>query len=366
MKEVLEEGESQEANRMSQKTGIVRDERYLRHGAGVVHPESPQRLVAIYRMLDEADMKGKFQEIEPRHATRAELEAIHVPSYIDRVAATSGKSSVYLDPDTSTTPDSYDAALLAAGGVCRAIDDVVSGKVNNAFALVRPPGHHAEADRPAGFCLFNNIAIGARYGTGKYGLKRVLIVDWDLHHGNGTQHSFYGDADILYFSTHQYPYYPGTGALGEMGKGKGLGYTINVPLVPGAGDAEYLSIFTEILKPVALQFKPDIVLVSAGFDIYREDPLGGMAVTPRGFGCLARVVLDIAEACCGGKLVMVLEGGYNVEGEAASVKTVLLEMHGDTRLTKDELDRIEAGKDRGLDSFLGMVKDRIKPHWQIT
>jgi acetoin utilization deacetylase AcuC-like enzyme len=351
---------------MSRKTGIVRDERYLRHGAGFSHPESPQRLVDIYRMLDSAGMAGKFEEIEPRHATRGELEMIHTPSYVDQVAATAGKSCVSLDPDTSTTPDSYDTALLAAGGVCRAIDEVVSGAVDNAFALIRPPGHHAEADRAAGFCLFNNIAVGARYATGKHGLERVLIVDWDLHHGNGTQHSFYGDADILYFSTHQYPYYPGTGALEEAGRGKGLGYTINVPLVPGAGDGDYLSIFRKILKPVALQFKPRIVLVSAGFDIYNQDPLGAMEVTPRGFGCLARVLLDIADACCGGKLVMVLEGGYNTKGQASAVEAVLLEMHGDTRLTEADLDRIEAEKDEGVDAFIRTVIERARPHWQFT
>lgn len=349
---------------MSRKTGIVRDERYLRHSAGVAHPESPERLVAIYRMLDGTEMAGKFVYIKPRHATRGELEMIHRPSYVDLVAATAGKAYSSLDPDTSTAPESYDTALLAAGGVCSAIDSVVSGEVENAFALVRPPGHHAEADRAAGFCLFNNIAVGARYATARHGLERVLIVDWDLHHGNGTQHSFYEDADILYFSTHQYPYYPGTGALKETGRGKGLGYTVNVPLVPGAGDGEYLSIFRRILKPVALQFKPDIVMVSAGFDIYKQDPLGAMEVTPRGFACLTRVLLDIADTCCGGKLVMVLEGGYNTGGQAASVQTVLLEMHGDTRLTEADLDKIEAGKDQSMEAFLRTVMERIKPHWQ--
>ncbi len=351
---------------MLRKTGVVRDERYLRHGAGVVHPESPERLTAIYRMLDSAEMKGKFQNIAPRHATREELERIHTEGYIDQVARTAGETYVSLDPDTSTTPDSYDTALLAAGGVCQAVDQVIAGAAANAFALVRPPGHHAEADRAAGFCLFNNIAIGARYATAHHGLEKVLIADFDLHHGNGTQHSFYGDADILYFSTHQYPYYPGTGALGEMGKGKGLGYTINVPLVPGAGDGEYLSIFRQILKPVALQFKPDLVMVSAGFDIYNQDPLGGMEVTPRGFAGLVRVLTDIADACCGGKLVLVLEGGYNVEGEAASVKAVLLEMRGDTQLTEADLDTIERAKDPNAEAFLRQVRERIKPFWDIS
>ncbi|MBI4632326.1 MAG: histone deacetylase [Deltaproteobacteria bacterium] len=355
-----------EADRISRKTGIVRDERYLRHDAGFAHPESPERLVAIYRMLDDAEMAGKFHAIAPRHATREELERIHRPGYVNLVAETAGKSHFSLDPDTSTVEDSYDTALLAAGGVCNAIDSIVSGEVTNAFALIRPPGHHAEADRAAGFCLFNNIAVGARYATARHGMKKVLIVDWDLHHGNGTQHSFYEDADILYFSTHQYPYYPGTGALGETGRGKGLGYTINVPLSPGAGDGEYLSIFRRVLKPVALQFKPDMVMVSAGFDIYYQDPLGAMEVTPGGFACLTRILLDIADACCGGKLLMVLEGGYNTEGEAASVQAVLLEMHGDTRLTEADLDKIEIEERHCRDAALRPVVEKIKPYWQFS
>ena len=218
---------------MSRKTGIVKDNRYLQHSAGFAHPESPERLAAIYEMLNNPLMAWKFTEIEPREATHKEIETIHSPSYVEYIAGTAGQHSVYLDPDTATSPETYEIAKLAVGGVCNAIDSVIEGKVDNAFAFVRPPGHHAEKDSAAGFCIFNNIAIGAMHAILKHRLKRILIVDWDLHHGNGTQHSFYSDPRILYFSTHQYPYYPGTGSLQEIGQGKGEGYTINVPLRGG-------------------------------------------------------------------------------------------------------------------------------------
>ena len=202
--------------------------------------------------------------------------------------------------------------------------------MDNAFAFVRPPGHHAEKKTRPGFCVFNNIAIGAMHAISKYNLKRILIVDWDLHHGNGTQHSFYNDPRILYFSTHQYPYYPGTGALQEIGRGQGEGYTINVPLRAGAGDASFVKIFRKILQPVALEFKPELILLSAGFDTYFQDPLGGMRVTPDGFAAMARILLNIAETCCQGRFVAVLEGGYHIAGLTRSVKAVLEEMLDET------------------------------------
>ncbi|MGB9499383.1 MAG: histone deacetylase [Dissulfuribacterales bacterium] len=310
------------------KTGIVKDNRYLEHRTGDFHPETHKRLKVIYEMLEEADMAGKFVEVPVRRAERDELLMIHSGRYVDLVAATDGKSHCSLDPDTSTSPGSYEAALLAAGGLCQAISMVISGELDNAFALVRPPGHHAERDRAMGFCLFNNVAIGARYAQESHNLKRILIVDWDLHHGNGTQHSFEEDDSILYFSTHQYPFYPGSGAFEQAGKGKGEGFTVNVPLSAGYGDGEYLEIFEKILKPVALEFEPELILVSAGIDIYMDDPLGGMSVTPDGFAGLTRSVMDISNECCDGKFVITLEGGYNLQGLSDSVKKILKEMAG--------------------------------------
>jgi len=334
------------------KTGIVRDMRYLDHVMGDYHPESPQRLKAIYEMLEDPDIKGNFQDIRARMAEREELLMIHSPDYIDILEASNGKSYTYLDPDTQTSPGSYKAALLAAGGLCEAISMVYSGELENAFALIRPPGHHAEKARAMGFCLFNNVAIGARYAQKYLGLDRILIADWDLHHGNGTQHAFEDDHSVLYFSTHQYPYYPGTGSHAEAGKGKGEGFTINVPLSTGYGDGEFMAIFDRILRPVAREFDPDIILVSAGFDIFKDDPLGGMDVTPRGFAGLTRIIMDIADLCCDGKVIITLEGGYHIQGQSDSVKAILKELSGKSRTDSKDL---LSGAD------MKMVDHAIKP-----
>lgn len=309
-------------------TGIVRDERFMEHQMGPYHPESPKRLEVIYDMLDGTDMLGLFQEVPVRRAEIEELLLIHSPEYVEELAATEGKDYTYLDPDTQTSSGSYEAALLAAGGMCEAISMVHSGELNNAFALVRPPGHHAEKARAMGFCLFNNVAIGARYAQEHLNLRRVLVVDWDLHHGNGTQHSFENDPSILYFSTHQYPFYPGSGGMNEVGVGKGEGFTVNVPLSGGYGDGEYVGIFERVLRPIAMEFNPEIILVSAGFDIYKEDPLGGMRVTPAGFAGMTRSIMQMGEECCKGNVVITLEGGYDIQGQCDSVKAVLKELSG--------------------------------------
>jgi len=344
------------------KTGIVKDERYMDHEMGVHHPESPKRLEAIYAMLEESEMKGHFVDVPVRPAEREELLLVHSADYVDRLAATAGKDYTYLDPDTQTCAGSYEAALLAAGGLCQAIAMVNSGELDNAFALVRPPGHHAERFQAMGFCLFNNVAVGALYARTHLGLDRLLIVDWDLHHGNGTQHSFEEDPSILYFSTHQYPYYPGTGAFQETGRGSGEGFTINVPLSVGCGDGEYVGLFETILKPLALAFKPQMILVSAGFDIYEGDPLGGMQVTPTGFAGLTRSIMEMAEICCSGKVVITLEGGYNVLGQRDSVKEVLKELSG---INKTDLSiLLNKGDSRILTSVKNSVTKAHRHHWK--
>jgi acetoin utilization deacetylase AcuC-like enzyme len=350
---------------MARKTGIVKDKRYLQHSAGFAHPESPERLAAIYEMLDNPIMSWKFNEIEPREATHEELSTIHSPSYVDFIASTAGKDCVMLDPDTATSPETYHIAKLAVGGTCNAINSVITGDVNNAFAFVRPPGHHAERDAAAGFCIFNNVAIGAMHAILKHNMKRVLIVDWDLHHGNGTQHIFYDDPRVLYFSTHQYPYYPGTGGLDEIGRGAGEGYTINVPLRGGAGDASFVKIFRKILEPVALEFKPDLVLLSAGFDIYFQDPLGGMRVTPGGFASLARILMNIADRSCSGRFVSVLEGGYHIQGLTKSVKFVLEEMLDETICSDEALTALEHEADEDTKRIIKQVIERIHPFWKV-
>jgi len=355
-------GKSRSGLKEGMSTGIVKDTRYMDHWMGDYHPECPQRLKVIYDMLEEPDMEGKFQEITPRFADKKELLLVHAGYYVETLAATAGIEYTYLDPDTQTCAASYDAAVLAAGGLCEAISKVCAGKLKNAFALVRPPGHHAERGQAKGFCLFNNVAVGARYAQERLKVGRILIVDWDLHHGNGTQHSFEEDPTILYFSTHQFPYYPGTGAYTEIGVGKGRGFTVNVPLTIGYGDAEYLSLFERVLKPIALEFKPELILVSAGFDIYIGDPLGGMNVTPAGFAAMTRAIMDIADECCAEKLVFTLEGGYDLYGERDSVKEVLKELAGLNN--SDPAALAGSAMQEMVDTVVARVKSVQGPYWK--
>ncbi|TFG77299.1 MAG: histone deacetylase [Thermodesulfobacteriales bacterium] len=308
------------------KVGIVLDKLYVDHDNGPGHPETYERILAIVDMLNYTKMMDEVVRIEPRDATKEEITLVHTPEHYDKIASTKGKHRVFLDADTTTCAVSFDAALRAAGGTIAAIDSVLSGEVDRAFPIVRPPGHHAEADRPMGFCLFNNVAVGAAYLTQVKGLNRVLVIDWDVHHGNGTQHIFEDSSKVLYFSSHQFPFYPGTGAAEEVGTGDGKGYTVNVPMEPGMGDNEFIKIFQEILKPIIDQYKPEFILVSAGFDIFFDDPLGGMKVTPEGFAKLTRQLTDQADRVCNGKIIFLLEGGYNLDGLWISTKEMLEEL----------------------------------------
>jgi acetoin utilization deacetylase AcuC-like enzyme len=347
------------------KTGIVRDERYIEHITDDYHPENPNRLRSIYGMLQQKDMQGFFNETPPRFATKEELEMVHLPSYIDMIASTAGQPARRLDPDTVTSSKSYEAACLAVGGVLEAIEAVLQGKLDNAFALVRPPGHHAERNRAMGFCIFNNIAVGAKYAIQTHGLERVLIIDWDVHHGNGTQNTFYEDPKVLYFSTHRYGFfYPGTGAPAEMGAGNGEGFTVNVPMSPGFGDAEYGNIFLHVLKPIALSYRPQVILVSAGFDTYSRDPLGGMRMTEKGYARLTNITMDIAQTTCGGKIIIALEGGYDLDGLATSVKAVLRELRGDSIIDSAECQGNERSVYGKIDGELDKLKALYKRYWE--
>jgi acetoin utilization deacetylase AcuC-like enzyme len=310
------------------KTGIVKDWRYVEHNMGAGHPESPERIRAVYERLEKEKELSSLSVIAPRPATEKEVALIHTQEYIEQIKETAGRERTFLDPDTSTSPRSYEVALLAAGGLIEAADRVMDGKVQNAFAVVRPPGHHAEAAQAKGFCIFNNAAIAAQYLVEKRGLRRILIVDWDLHHGNGTQNAFYPRADILFFSTHQFPYYPGSGHWSEVGRGEGEGFTVNVPLMPGKTDDDFLHIYRKLLSPIAAAYKPEFILVSAGFDIFAGDPLGGMEVSVRGFGLLAGELMDLAGQSARNRLLLTLEGGYNLFGLQDGVRSVLLALSG--------------------------------------
>jgi acetoin utilization deacetylase AcuC-like enzyme len=343
------------------KTGIVKDWRYAEHTMGDHHPESPQRIQAIYEMLDEDKAFTSFPVITPRPAEQEEVAFIHTREYIERIKETAGRERVYLDPDTSTSPRSYEVALLAAGGLLEAADRVMEGKIQNGFGLVRPPGHHAEASQARGFCIFNNIAIAAQYLIKKWDLRRILIVDWDLHHGNGTQNSFYSRNDVLYFSTHQFPHYPGTGHWSEVGSGKGEGFTVNVPLAAGKTDDDFLFIFRELLRPIAGLFKPEFILVSAGFDIFAGDPLGGMEVSVAGFGALAAELSGLARQTARDRILFTLEGGYNLIGLRDGVKSVFLALHGQQQKTPARLTPSSA-----LQRELAPVFKVMKVFWPVV
>jgi acetoin utilization deacetylase AcuC-like enzyme len=294
-------------------TGLVYDADYLLHDPGPGHPESPARLRAIIDHLEGMSLWGALRLIQPEPAPEAAIVRVHPKAYLRGLEEAAAEAPTYLDADTPISRDSYRVALLAAGGILAAVGAVMAGRVRNAFVAARPPGHHALPHRAMGFCLLNNVAIAARHLQAVHGLERVLIVDWDVHHGNGTQAVFYEDASVLYFSTHQYPFYPGTGAQGERGRGDGLDATVNAPLPAGSGDAEILAAFRKHLVPAAETFRPDFVLISAGFDAHDADPLANLRVTEAGYAQLTAIVTGLADRFAAGRVVSVLEGGYNVQ-----------------------------------------------------
>ena len=305
-------------------TGFVYGPIYLEHQTGAGHPERPERLRAIVDRLEARGLLGRLRPIAPRPAEERWLTTVHASEYVRRVRDRCRAGAGHVDTtDAPVSPKSYDAAVAAVGGVLAAVDAVAEGTVRNAFCAVRPPGHHARRNRAMGFCLFNNVAIAARYAQKKHGLAKVLIVDWDVHHGNGTQEMFYAGPTVFYFGIHQSPFYPGTGRADERGEGEGRGATLNVPLAAGAGDRAYRQALERRLMPAAEAFRPDVVLISAGFDAHENDLLGRMKVTAGGFADLTRIVKAIAARHCGGRLISVLEGGYHLEGLADSAEAHL-------------------------------------------
>jgi acetoin utilization deacetylase AcuC-like enzyme len=299
---------------MATRTGVVVDPACLAHDMGRHHPETPKRLQVLLEMMMSGDVRDLGVKVmDGRRALPAEVQTVHTMDHYRRVMATQGRT-VALDLDTTAGPRTFDAAMHAAGAALALTEAVATGEARNGFALVRPPGHHAEASRAGGFCLFNNVAIAAKYARDTLGLERIAIVDFDLHHGNGTQSIFQEDPSVLFLSTHQAPGWPGTGAAEDLGSGKGLGYTLNVPLAPGHGDPEFDAIYGGLVVRVLERFKPKMILVSAGFDIFAGDVLGRMEVTAQGFARMASHLKAAAERLCEGRLAMVLEGGYSIAG----------------------------------------------------
>ncbi|MGA1797131.1 MAG: histone deacetylase [bacterium] len=342
---------------------IVRDDRYLRHLDHVPHPESPKRLAAVYEALESIERCVPLVYIRPRHASEDELALVHERAYIRRIANIR-RFPTLLDPDTPVTEHSFDAAVLAAGGLLDAVDRVVGDQPSPVFALVRPPGHHAERDMARGFCLFNNVAIAAKYARKRHGVRRVLICDWDVHHGNGTQHAFYEDPTVLYFSVHQFPHYPGTGHLLETGTGPGKGFTINIPLPHGQGDREYRAIFREILVPVARTFRPELILVSAGFDPLHCDPLAGMELTEKGFASMTSDLMGLAASFCPGRLILSLEGGYHLPGIVACIDRVIRTLSGQGERC-EQADDPPGRIHEAARNVIDRAKAVLAPHWEV-
>ena len=293
------------------------------------HPERVERFEVMQVVASEFGKRGGHVE-SPRSVTDVEITRIHDADYLTSIKETAGRA-VALDPDTFTSPGSFSAAYLAAGAAVTAVEHVLDSDAGTrALAMVRPPGHHAERNRAMGFCLFNNIAIAAASARAR-GLSRVAVVDYDVHHGNGTQWSFYADPSVLFISSHQYPYYPGTGAAGDVGTGAGTGFTVNLPLSAGATDADYELAYTKVALPILKQFKPELILISAGFDAHMNDPLAGMRVTSAYFGHLTAAIAAVADECCKGRLVAVTEGGYDLAALAESLRASIRALEGDTK-----------------------------------
>ncbi|MCB2185766.1 MAG: histone deacetylase [Deltaproteobacteria bacterium] len=302
--------------------GLIDDPIFQEHDPGRFHCESPSRLLAIHQELLGWPGLSGCQRLPLRLASEEEILRVHQPAHLHRIALTKGKC-LALDADTGTSPRSFDVAMVAAGSLVDMCDRALAGDIYQGVSLIRPPGHHATGNRAMGFCLFNNVAVAAAHLLQARDLERVLIVDWDVHHGNGTEDIFFQSDQVLYFSTHQWPLYPGTGPCQTVGRGTGSGYTVNVPLAAGQGDLDYIRVFEDLLVPVARAYKPQFILISAGFDPHQEDPLGGMQVTDAGFAALAQICRDLAAELCPGRLVLTLEGGYAVEAQARAMREVM-------------------------------------------
>ena len=340
------------------RVAIIRDERFLEHKTGHVHPEHPNRLKAIYRMLD-TDFSDGLLKIEAEPATLEHLELVHTPSYIEKVLKTADHTFSSLAPDTPTSAKTYEAAWLAVGACLKGLDALLSGQCDVCFSLIRPPGHHALPDRAGGFCIFNNLGVTARYAMNEHGLRRILIIDWDTHHGNGLNDLFYGEKEVLYFSSHDIGLYPYGGDWEETGEKEGQGYTINLPVPRELEDREFLHLYHEILVPLFGRYNPDLILVVAGFDAHHEDPVGRSILTEKAFRGLTQMILDLSAEIDHPPILFALEGGYDPLALSRSVKgvlEVLTETHHEDRFSSEKTERVHGllEKARGIHAKFGV------------
>ena len=339
------------------RVGIIYDPVYLEHDTGT-HVENGQRLTTTLSLIEKSETQHKLVWLKPRPATIEELSKVHTKEYIHQIEEKCRAGGGWLDSDTIISKGSYKAAIFAAGAAITAVDVVMSSRVDNAFALVRPPGHHATCWHAMGFCLFNNIAVAAKHALCNYSINRVLIIDFDVHHGNGTQDAFYADSNVLYFSAHQCPLYPGTGSINEIGARGGEGFTVNAPLLAGWGDREYEAVFEDILAPLAMRFKPELILVSAGFDAHWADDIAQMKLSVSGFARLVEIIKVLSDTLCPGKLAFTLEGGYHLQALSTSILASLNILLGNKEF-EDPLGRCKAEvKPVDLDSFIEMIQNK--------
>ena len=342
------------------KYGIVLDSIFERHNTPSGHPECPERIGALLQAVERWSPSQQLVRVAPRAAQENWILAVHTREHWQEIQGTAGQTVCQLGPDTYTSPDSFETATLAAGSAVALTDELLQGEIHSGFALIRPPGHHAESNRAMGFCLFNNVAVAADWAIRNSAVDKVAIVDFDVHHGNGTQEIFYARSDVLYLSAHQYPFYPGTGEITELGEGQGEGFTVNFPLHAGAGNSFYRALFSDLVLPIIRQFDPQLILVSAGYDAHQNDPLAGMCLSAEGFGQLVTLLNSLAQEVCEGRILFVLEGGYDLK---ALSETIVCTMEASMTPKTSRIEEKEQTEE--YVSYREQARRVFSPYWEV-